>query len=255
MVKLFDGDNSCHDNGGDTVKKLLEFIKKYKLLSLTVVLYAVAFFVKPDVFYYALNMTKYFLIEMVEILPPILVISSLIMVWVPQEVIMNTFGEKSGFKGKLLSLLLGAFSAGPIYAAFPVGEALFLKGASVSNITILISSWAVVKATMFMVESSFLGMAFATTRYMLTIPAIFVMGYIMEKLVTREDVLKDKEFSTPSEYKNAKEVLRSLPNMNCGACGYGTCEAFANAVVKGEVTIDDCVVRSRMKLKSVEEET
>ncbi len=248
MDKFCNGFGYIIRNGGDTMIKL---IKKYKLISITILLYAIVFFVKPSAFYYGLTMTKDFLIEMVEILPPILVISSLITVWVPSEVIMKTFGKKSGIKGKLLSMLTGAMSAGPIYAAFPVAETLFLKGASVANITIIISSWAVIKIVMFMVESSFLGLAFASTRYLLTIPAIFFMGFLMEKLVSTKDVLKGREAATVTEYNTVKDVMVDLPNMNCGACGYASCKAFAEALIDGKVTIDDCVVRSKMKAKQL----
>ncbi|WP_206076226.1 (Fe-S)-binding protein [Marinitoga lauensis] len=105
---------------------------------------------------------------------------------------------------------------------------------------------AVVKVVMFMVESSFLGLSFALTRYALTIPAILIMGYIMEKLVSREDIIEeiqDKEIM----YENEKEVLADLPNMNCGACGYKNCKLFAQGVIKGEVTIDDCVIRAKAR--------
>lgn len=226
--------------------KIKELIKNNKLIFISIVLYTIAFFVKPEIFFNGLKMTKGFLIEMIEVMPPILIISSLITVWVPSEVIMKHFGKESGIKGKFLSIFTGAISAGPIYAAFPVAQALFLKGASIANLVIIISSWAVVKVVMFMVESSFLGISFAITRYALTIPAILIMGYIMEKLVKREDILKEIE-NTDVTYKNAKEVLNNLPNMNCGACGYANCKLFAEGVMKGEVTIDDCVIRAKTR--------
>ena len=228
------------------MSKIKDLIKNNKLIFISIVLYAIAFFVKPEIFFKGLEMTKGFLIEMIEVMPPILIISSLITVWVPSEVIMRHFGKESGIKGKLLSIFTGAISAGPIYAAFPVAQALFLKGASIANLVIIISSWAVVKVVMFMVESSFLGLSFALTRYALTIPAILIMGYIMEKLVSREDIIEeiqDKEIM----YENEKEVLADLPNMNCGACGYKNCKLFAEGVIKGEVTIDDCVIRAKAR--------
>jgi len=97
-----------------------------------------------------------------------------------------------------------------------------------------------------MVESSFLGVSFALTRYVLTIPAILLMGYIMEKLVNREDILNEIS-NTEFIYKNTKEVLNDLPNMNCGACGYPNCKLFAEGVIKGEVTINDCIIRQKTK--------
>lgn len=38
-----------------------------------------------------------------------------------------------------------------------------------------------------------------------------------------------------------EEVLDALPNVNCGACGYAGCAAFAAAVVKGEAPVVGCV--------------
>ncbi|MBT1247083.1 Fe-S cluster protein [Thermosipho sp. 1223] len=243
MVKFCCCNINSFRYGGDIVIKL---IKNNKLIFISIVLYTIAFFVKPSIFYKGLEMTKGFLIEMLEVMPPILIISSLITVWVPSEIIMKHFGKKSGIKGKLLSIFTGAISAGPIYAAFPIAQALFFKGASIANLVIIISSWAVVKIVMFMVESSFLGLSFALTRYILTIPAILLMGYIMEKLVKREDILNEISNNNYT-YKNIREILNNLPNMDCGACGYANCKAFAKGVLNKEVTIDDCVIRRNAK--------
>ncbi len=38
------------------------------------------------------------------------------------------------------------------------------------------------------------------------------------------------------------EVSESLPQANCGACGYAGCQAFAEAVVKGEAGANGCPV-------------
>lgn len=37
------------------------------------------------------------------------------------------------------------------------------------------------------------------------------------------------------EDERIEEVKKRLPNVNCGACGYAGCDAFANAVIKGEI--------------------
>lgn len=39
----------------------------------------------------------------------------------------------------------------------------------------------------------------------------------------------------------------SLPQIDCGVCGAPTCHAFAEDVVRGQASIDDCIVCSRMK--------
>ncbi|HOO34396.1 MAG TPA: (Fe-S)-binding protein [Thermotogota bacterium] len=215
---------------------MINFLKKNKIIAVAIVAYLVTLIVSPDTFVKALQQNGSFLLEMLEVLPPVLVISSLITVWVPNEVIMKMFGKTSGIKGKLLSLLIGAFSAGPIYAGFPVTKTLFDKGASVGNVVIILSAWAVVKVPMYLVETSFLGSAFANTRYLLTIPFIILLGYLMQRFVKKEDI-------PVSEIEvGVEKIYEQLPKVNCGACGYNGCHAFAEAVFKGEVQMEGCKV-------------
>lgn len=47
---------------------------------------------------------------------------------------------------------------------------------------------------------------------------------------------------------NAKQIEESLPQIDCGSCGSPTCKAFAEDVVRGEASIDDCIVRMRERL-------
>lgn len=222
-----------------------EKLRKYRLLLTAAVLYGMFFVLKRDIFFAAVNMTWKFFVEMIEVLPPVLVITALISVWVPSSIIKKGLGNASGIKGKLISLLIGSLSAGPIYAAFPATLVLFRKGASVSNLVIILSSWAVVKVPMILVESSFLGLRFALTRVALTVPAILAMGYLVEKFVKREQIGEVEESSVNS----TKGVLARLPNLNCGACGYGDCRAFAEDVAEGAVTMKQCVILAKQAAK------
>ncbi len=220
--------------------KLKKFVKDNKLLTITFVLYVATFFYNRGIFISSLEMAKYFFIQLIEIMPAVMIISALISVWVPQEVIIKHFGKASGFKGRLLSLLIGSFSAGPIYAAFPVAQSLYFKGASIANVTIIISAWAVIKWVMFMVESSFLGLAFASVRYALTIPAIlFVLGPLMGKLVHDEDMVHEEKHEV--EIGSVEYYLNLLPNKNCGACGHKNCANFAKLLSEGKVSMDKCI--------------
>lgn len=54
-----------------------------------------------------------------------------------------------------------------------------------------------------------------------------VLAVTSEKLKTEKD-------------PKVTAVAEALPGINCGACGYLGCDAFAEAVVKGEVSIDKC---------------
>lgn len=57
--------------------------------------------------------------EMLAVIPPIFLFLGLLDVWVPRETIIRYLGEGSGLKGVVLSIVLGAAAAGPLYGAFP----------------------------------------------------------------------------------------------------------------------------------------
>ena len=102
--------------------KMIDIIKKNKLLSFVILAYIVIFIVTPDMGIAALGNSGYYLLEMLQILPVIFLLTVVIDVLVPKEAIIQGFGEGSGFKGNLLALLLGSVSAGPIYAAFHISK-------------------------------------------------------------------------------------------------------------------------------------
>lgn len=54
--------------------------------------------------------------------------------------------------------------------------------------------------------------------------------------------------------QDIEELIESLPQIDCGACGAPNCRAFAQEVVCGERVIDECVIKMREKFQSVIEE-
>lgn len=126
--------------------------------------------------------------EMLQIMPVVFILTSILEAWVPKEMVMNSFGEKAALKGNVFSFLLGSLSAGPIYAAFPISKMLLKKGASITNIVIILSSWAVVKVPMLANEGKFLGIKFMGLRWVLTTISIFLMAYVTARLVKIESI-------------------------------------------------------------------
>lgn len=174
---------------------MLAILKKNKILVFAFLVYASLLIYSPTKFTQSLGNTGYYLKEMIEILPVVFLLTSLIEAWVPKETIMNSFGESAGAKGVLFSFLLGSFSAGPIYAAFPVCKMLLKKGASIYNVVIILSAWAVIKVPMLANEAKFLGLQFMVTRWLLTTISILFLAYMVKLLVTKEDVLSHSESS------------------------------------------------------------
>ncbi len=214
-----------------------EVILENKLNILTIAAYIIALIYSTEIFFSALDTTWMYIKEMLQILPAVFIITGLIEIWVPRETIMKTFGSSAGIKGKVISVFIGSVSAGPIYAAFPVTQSLLKKGASLANIVIILSAWAVVKIPMLIVETKFLGIPFMVTRYILTVPGIIILGIILEKVMNREEVIKiAKEMETDLE----EEVMEILPGHNCGSCGYGDCKGYAEAIANDNVDLDKC---------------
>lgn len=168
--------------------KIIDIVKKNKLLTVVALIYIFLFITMTDKAYMSVKNSMYYIKEMLEIMPVIFILTSIIEAWVPKEVIMNGFGEKSGIKGSIFSFMLGSFSAGPIYAAFPVCKMLLKKGASIRNIVIILSAWAVIKVPMLANEAKFLGPRFMGIRWILTVISILIMSYLMTLFVKKKDI-------------------------------------------------------------------
>lgn len=163
--------------------KMVQGLKKNKLLLFIVLIYIGMFIFMQDRAIQSVDNSMYYVIEMLEIIPVVFVLTSLIEAWVPKKVIMNSFGKNSGTKGYVFSFLLGSLSAGPIYAAFPVCKMLLRKGASIMNIVIILSAWAVIKVPMLANEAKFLGIKFMGLRWILTVISITIMGFVVSKIM------------------------------------------------------------------------
>ncbi|MBS3815381.1 MAG: permease [Hadesarchaea archaeon] len=215
---------------------LKNYFKNNKILVGALSIYLAVFLVNQNVFFEAFDTAWIYIQEMLQVLPPVLIFTGLLEVWVPRDTIMSTFGSESGIKGKLASFSLGTVSAGPIYAGFPISQSLLRKGASVANITVLLSTWAVAKIPILLVEIQFLGIAFALARWSLTIPAIIAIGYLTGKIVNREEIIS--EIGEIEEM--IQKIMNQLPGHNCGACGYANCKECADAIASGEAELDKC---------------
>ena len=193
-----------------TVKTML---KKNKLLIIVAVIYLILFALMPDKATTAIKNSIYYLIEMFEVLPVIFLLTVVIEALVPKEWIIKHFGEKSGLLGNLLSLVLGSISAGPIYAAFPISKMLMTKGASVANIVIILSSWAVIKVPMLANEAKFLGVTFMSIRWILTVAAILIMAWLMGKIISKKEMV-----NVVTDHSKPKVAVNQDYCVGCGIC-------------------------------------
>ncbi|AOY74918.1 permease [Clostridium formicaceticum] len=197
------------------MKKMIKVVRNNKLLSIVVLIYLSLLLFLPVKAIDSSRNSLYYIKEMFQIMPIVFILTALIEAWMPKDMIINSFGEKSGVKGAVFSLILGSFSAGPIYAAFPICKMLLKKGASIANVVIILSAWAVIKVPMLANEAKFLGSKFMLIRWVLTIISILIMAYIITVIVKKTEIpmvgnLKQKE-------KN-KINVKGEYCIHCGLC-------------------------------------
>ncbi len=168
--------------------KALKKLKGNMFAIIVAIAYIVFFIVRADVGMASLKNSIYYIKEMLLIMPVVFVLTALLDIWMPKEKIMKFLGRDAGMKGVIFSLILGSISAGPIYAAFPLCVMLHKKGASIRNLVIILSSWAVIKIPMLLNEVKFLGFEFMAIRWGLTVAAILLFSWITARIVKDGDL-------------------------------------------------------------------
>ena len=126
--------------------------------------------------------------QMIEVVPPIMVILGLMDVWIPRETMMKYMGDNSGIRGIFISILIGSIAAGPMYAAFPFAKVLLKKRVKFSNIIIFMNAWCVTKISTLIFEFSSLGYKFTLARLFIDIPGVIIMGYLVEALIPKDEL-------------------------------------------------------------------
>lgn len=134
--------------------------------------------------------------QMLSVLPPIMIMLGLIDVWISRESMMKYMGKESGIVGVALSILIASLAAGPMYAAFPFTKVLSDKGVKLSNIMIFLNAWCVIKLSTILFEIGGLGYKFTFVRFLIDLPGVIVMGYLIEYLDNK------KFFSKKSKNKS-----------------------------------------------------
>lgn len=194
-------------------------IKENLFLTAVALAYIVMFIANPAMGIESVKESGYYIKEMLMIMPVIFILTALLDIWVPKEKIMQYLGKDAGAKGAVLSFVVGSISAGPVYAAFPMCVMLHKKGASIRNIVIILSSWAVIKVPMLINETKFLGPKFMAIRWVLTIISITIFSWITDKLI------KDRDLPVEVPAQAGLHINRDAC-MGCALCARNYPEVF-----------------------------
>lgn len=162
-------------------------MKRYRVALLLFLINFILLFTSPQLGRLSFFSVRENLLEMLKIIPPIFILMGLMDMWVEKEVIVKHMGVDSGLKGIFLSFFMGAFSAGPLYAAFPIAALLLKKGTKISNVLIFIGVWSTTKIPLLLFEISSLGIDFAILRFILNLPVIIIIAFLIEKVIGEEE--------------------------------------------------------------------
>ena len=226
---------------------LIEKIRKNLFIIFIIVVYMILAVINMEKALMAFGNTLYYLREMLIIMPIVFLLTALIDVWISKDMIIKGLGEKSGIRGSIVALILGSISAGPIYAAFPLVKTLLKKGASVSSVVVILSSWAVVKIPMLANESKFLGLEFMVYRWIFTVISIIIMGYLISKIVSKEDIINQRLKLGKNEI-----YVEHYSCIGCGICK-SMAEDYFKIINKKAVVIKEIEDKDRKKIALVVE--
>jgi len=167
---------------------MLTFMKKNKFLVLAIIGLIVLSIVDIKLTVKALDNSLNNLLNMLLIVPPIFLLIGLFDVWVPRETVIKLMGEKSGARGMALAFFMGAFSAGPTIAAFPVAMLMIKKGAKYSNVLFFLMVWSSLKLPIVFYQVTTIGLKL-TTIINVTVFIVFVISALIAgKIFTEQEV-------------------------------------------------------------------
>lgn len=126
--------------------------------------------------------------SMAGVLPPILVLTGLLDVWVPKQIMIKYMGADAGIKGIFIALFLGSLAAGPLYVSFPIAATLIKKEARFAYVLFFIGVWSSSKLPLLLFEYTSFGGIF-TAIHVITNLSIFLIGsFIIEQILGKTEL-------------------------------------------------------------------
>jgi uncharacterized protein len=157
----------------------------FKMRTLNVIVYAVALVLAVVAYFkgeqrHILGITEASK-TLLLVLPTLIgafLIAGYVRVLVPEDVMGEWLGEKSGLKGILVGYLAGALTFGGPFISFPIAASLYHAGGSVQTVTTYITSWALWGGGIIFYEFSILGPRLFTIRIVASILFPLLAGVI-----------------------------------------------------------------------------
>ena len=164
-----------------------KIIRKYRFFILVVLVNLIIMILSPDMGKKSVIFSGKNFINFLFMLTPIFICIGLLDVWIERETMIKIMGNKSGIQGILVSFLLGAVTAVPLYALLPVAGMLLKKGSKISNVLIFLCSCTSIRVPLLLFEASSFGWKFTITSFVVNIFVVIIIAFLIEKLLTDKD--------------------------------------------------------------------
>ena len=166
----------------------MKFIKKNKFLVISIIALIVMSFIDINLTYRSFENTWDQLSTMLLIVPPIFILIGLFDVWVPRETIIKLMGANSGVRGMTLAFLLGALSAGPTIAAFPLALIMIKKGAKYSNVIFFLMVWSSLKLPIVFFQITTIGFKLSMIINGVMLIVFIIGAYVSELILSKSEL-------------------------------------------------------------------
>ncbi len=114
-------------------------------------------------------------------------LSGLVQVLLPKEIIANWLGNEAGIKGVLIGCLVGGLIPGSPYAVLPIAGGFYKAGAGLGATVGFITAWSLWSVSRLPLEISLIDPKFALIRYTITFifpPTAGLLAQLLSKLIT-----------------------------------------------------------------------
>lgn len=126
------------------------------------------------------------ILQMGPVLLVAFVLAGMFSVLISPDTIGNWLGREAGFRGLLVGTLAGALTPAGPFVAFPLLAVLLKGGASVGAIAAYLTAWALLGVhRVAALEIPILGWRFALVRYLVSLAAPLVIGFLAQLLSTK----------------------------------------------------------------------
>ena len=167
---------------------MVKYIKKNKFLGISIISLIVLTIFDVHLTIKALDNALDNLLNMLLIVPPIFLLIGLFDVWIERETVIKLMGENSGIKGMALAFFLGAFSAGPTIAAFPVAMIMIKKGAKYSNVIFFLMVWSSLKLPILFYQITTIGLKLTSIINITMLVVFIISAVVADNVFSKEEI-------------------------------------------------------------------